>query len=166
MFRFSGPLKKELSLPGWFQAVVRIACLFGAILSSAYLFIVYPLPSLTATQRFWLLYNAPIYGLFFFWLYCRTHERDSFRVGEIVTDGFVVCLALSRFLGPLIPPSGHALFLSYSLLTTGNRLYRIVAAVLLALTIALKLSWGDYHSWLYGILLGVVFAVLHKIVRV
>ena len=37
-----------------------------------------------------------------------------------------------------------------------------VAALLLLATIALKLSWGDYRSWLYGILLGAVLGTVYQ----
>jgi hypothetical protein len=65
-------------------------------------------------------------------------------------------MAVSRFYGLPIPPSGHALFLTHSLVSVRNKYYRIAALVMLIVTILLKLSWGDYRSWLYGIIIGLV----------
>lgn len=64
--------------------------------------------------------------------------------------------------GTFVPSSGHALLMSYSLLTIPNRLYRAAAAAALLLTIALKLTWGDGRSWFYGIALGGLFGAIYR----
>ncbi len=112
-------------------------------------------------EKFDALYSLPLYAAFFSWIYCRLAENAEFRLATIILDLIVVGLAASRFFGPIIPSSGHALLLSYSLLTTGSRLYRIIAAILLALTIAFKLSWGDYSSLSFGILIGSLFGCVY-----
>lgn len=120
-----------------------------------------PLPHLTPEQ-FSLLYNLPLYAIGLVWLYYRWRGRVALNRWRVLLDAAVVVMAASRFLGPLIPPSGHALFLTYAGLTIDRRLFRIVAFILLLATIALKLSWGDYRSWLYGLLLGAALGVLYR----
>jgi hypothetical protein len=105
---------------------------------------------------FSLLYNGPLVILAAFWLLCRKQEYQRWQSLQIMLDMAIMGIAISRFYGALIPPSGHALFLTYSLITVSNRYYRIAALMMLLVTIALKISWGDYQSWAYGILLGVV----------
>lgn len=138
----------------WLASFLCLAALCVTLLS----------PSRTPGEKSSSLYNLPLYSVFFSWLYYRLRESAKVSVATIILDLAVVGLAASRFLGPIIPSSGHALFLGYSLLTTGSRFYRIVAAILLALTIALKLSWGDYSSWLYGILIGLLFAGVYRVI--
>lgn len=119
------------------------------------------MPHLTS-ERFSLLYNWPLYAIGLVWLYYRWRGRGTLNRWRILLDAAVVIMTASRFLGPLIPPSGHALFLTYAGLTVDRRLFRIVAALLLLATIALKLSWGDHRSWLYGLLLGAVLGVIYQ----
>lgn len=105
---------------------------------------------------FFLLYNVPVFGLTLCWVFCRIQEQKAWLSWRSVLDVVVVAIAASRFFGAVIPPSGHALFLTHSLITTANCYYRMATAVMLIITIALKVGWGDYHSWLYGILAGVI----------
>jgi hypothetical protein len=109
---------------------------------------------------FSLLYNGPLVVLAAFWLLCRKQEYQSRQSLKMVLDILIAGIAISRFYGSLIPPSGHALFLTYSLITVSNRYYRIAALMMLLVTIALKISWGDYQLWAYGTLLGVVIGTI------
>lgn len=78
----------------------------------------------------------------------------------MVIDIAVVSIAIARFYGSSIPPSGHAVFLTHSLITISNRYYRLAALSMLIVTIGLKISWHDYASWSYGIVSGVVSGML------
>jgi hypothetical protein len=109
---------------------------------------------------FSLLYNGPLVILLAFWVLCRRREQKRWQSLKILLDIVILSMAISRFYGLLIPPSGHALFLTYSLLTVSNKYYRIAALVMLFVTIALKISWGDYESWSYGIPLGAVSGIV------
>lgn len=109
-----------------------------------------------------VLYNWPLYAIGLVWLYYRWQGRAGLNCWRILLDTTVVVIAASRFLGPLIPSSGHALFLTYIGLTVDRRLFRVLAAILLLATIALKLSWGDYRSWLYGLLLGAALGIIYQ----
>ena len=105
---------------------------------------------------FYLLYNLPLFGLACYWAYCRYRESKQLLSWVSVVDVIVIIVAASRYFGAAIPPSGHALFLTHTLITTRNLLYRVIAIALLILTIALKLSWGDFSSWSYGMLAGLM----------
>lgn len=131
-------------LAGLFFLIASIGCLIALCVSLLN-------PSIKAATRFSLLYNLPLFSAFFFWLRCRMRETAGFSALGIILDVFAVCVAGSRFYRAVLPPSGHALFLSYSLLTVRNRFYRAFAVILLIATAALKLSWGDYGSLVYGI---------------
>lgn len=110
---------------------------------------------------FQLIYNAPLIILCAFWLLFRREEEGKrLRLSRALLDVAVVSIALARFYGSSIPPSGHALFLTHSLLTVGNRFYRLAALIMLAATIGLKISWSDYTSWSYGLALGVISGAL------
>lgn len=103
---------------------------------------------------FSLFYNGPLFGLALFWLYLRVRQKNGKRLLLVILDILVVVIAISRYFGLAIPPSGHALFLTYSLMTVKNWFYRMMAAIMLILTIGLKVSWRDYTSWVYGMLVG------------
>jgi hypothetical protein len=111
---------------------------------------------------FSLLYNLPLFGLAVYWIFCRIQEAKKARPLAIAIDIIVVAMAASRYLGSTILPSGHALFLTHSLLTTANRLYRFIAFILLVATIVLKVSWGDYSSWVYGIIVALGSSVFWR----
>jgi len=103
-----------------------------------------------------ILYNAPMFVMAVFWVFCRIKEGRKLRSWESLVDIIVFIFAASRFFGSRIPPSGHALFLTHTMLTITNRAYRVTALILLIMTVAFKLTWGDYSSWVYGILIGLI----------
>jgi hypothetical protein len=142
-----------------FAQIVSLLASFVSLLALCYLLLQ---PSLTPRQKFSALYNFPLYSVGFLWLFYRLQENKSFLPLMLLVDILVVLIAASRFFGPLVPASGHALFLSYSLLTASSKFYKITSAILLVLTIALKLSWGDHHSWVFGIIFGLFCGILYQ----
>jgi hypothetical protein len=74
-------------------------------------------------------------------------------------DITVFSIALARFFGSSIPPSGHALVLTHTLITVSNRYYRLAALAMLIATAALKISWHDFTSLGYGLGLGIISGV-------
>ena len=151
----------NLTLPDQFRRIAGPILLLASLASLVALVVPLMRHSLTPKERMSILYNVPMYGMFFLWLFCRIRENAVFLPLQVLLDGLVVGIAASRFLGPYLPASGHALFLSYSLLTVASYPFRIASGVLLALTIMLKLSWGDYYSWTCGLLLGVPCAIFY-----
>jgi hypothetical protein len=107
-----------------------------------------------------MLYSWPLYVLAALWLLCRVQEDKNLYSLRTLVDITVVALAVSRYWGSIVPTSGHALFLTHSLMTIRCRFYRIPAAVMLIVTIAFKVSWGDYGSWVYGVLFGFLSGII------
>lgn len=105
---------------------------------------------------FALMYNSPLLILCVFWLLFRKKEYERFQLWRALIDIAVISIAIARFYGSSIPPSGHAVFLTHSLISVNNRYYRLAALTMLIVTIGLKISWGDYTSWSYGVVLGVI----------
>ena len=113
----------------------------------------------SSTALFTLLYNGPLFILGIFWLFFRTQEYRRLRVLGVLLDLAVVSIAIARFFGSSIPPSGHAILLTHTLITVSNRYFRLAAAAMLIATAALKISWHDFASLGYGIVLGILSGV-------
>ena len=109
---------------------------------------------------FSLLYSGPLFILGIFWLYFRVLEYRRSRILGVVLDLAVISIALARFFGSSIPPSGHALLLTHTLITVSNRYFRLSALAMLIATAALKISWHDFSSLGYGIVLGVTSGII------
>ena len=108
---------------------------------------------------FSLIYNVPLFIMGFFWIFFRTQEYRRLQVLRVLLDLAVFAAALARFLGSSIPPSGHAILLTHTLITVSNRYYRLAALIMLIATAGLKISWHDYTSLGYGIVLGTISGV-------
>jgi hypothetical protein len=115
--------------------------------------------------RFLLAYVAPMCLAVPWWARERVRafaQAPGIASGRLLLDAAVVVLAIARFgIGERLPFSGHMLFLSYSLLTTPARGYRLAALVLVIETTIFKLLvWQDVQSWAIGLVLGLVAAVV------
>jgi hypothetical protein len=108
---------------------------------------------------FSLLYNGPLFILGFFWLFFRTEEYKRLQILRVLIDLAVFSIATARFFGTSIPPSGHAILLTHTLITVSNRYYRLAALAMLIATAGLKISWHDFTSLGYGVVLGIVSGV-------
>ena len=105
---------------------------------------------------FSLLYNGPLFILGIFWLFFRQQEYRRLQMLRVLIDVAVFSIAIARFFGSSIPPSGHAILLTHTLITVSNRYYRLAALAMLIVTAGLKISWHDYTSLGYGIVLGMI----------
>src|SRR5215208_4548246 len=81
-------------------------------------------------------------------------------------DAGVVALSILRFFWPVyFPFSGHAFFLSYSMMTTRRRWWLLVAAALMAETTVFKLAlWDDPGSWATGAALGLMGGIIFYLI--
>lgn len=105
---------------------------------------------------FSLMYNGPLFILGIFWLFFRKQEYRRLRILRVLLDIAVFSIAIARFFGSSIPPSGHAILLTHTLITVSNRYYRLAALIMLIATAGLKISWHDFTSLGYGIVLGII----------
>jgi hypothetical protein len=105
---------------------------------------------------FQILYQFPLFLLIAWWFFCRRNENFRIQLVPILLDALVLGVALARFHGSSIPPSGHALILTHSFISVRSQAFKAVAMLMLAGTIGLKISWGDYRSWVFGIALGLL----------
>jgi hypothetical protein len=105
------------------------------------------------------MYNGPLFILAIFWLFFRKQEYRSLQILRVLIDIAVLSIAVARFFGSSIPPSGHALLLTHTLITVSNRYYRLAALAMLIGTAGLKISWQDFTSLGYGIALGLISGV-------
>jgi hypothetical protein len=119
----------------------------------------------SSTALFSLLYNGPLFILGFFWLFLRMQEYRRLRILGVLLDLAVVSIAIARFFGSSIPPSGHAILLTHTLITVSNRYFRIAALAMLIATAALKISWHDFSSLGYGIVLGITSGMIWLLSR-
>ena len=106
------------------------------------------------------MYNGPLFILAIFWIFFRTQEYRRLRIPGVLLDVAVVAIAIARFFGSSIPPSGHALLLTHTLITVSNRYYRLAALAMLIATAGLKISWHDFTSLGYGIVLGITTGMI------
>jgi hypothetical protein len=113
-----------------------------------------------SNQLFSLIYNGPLFILAIFWIFFRIQEYRRLRILPVLLDIAVASIAIARFLGSSIPPSGHALLLTHTLISVSNRYYRLAALAMLIATAGLKISWNDFTSLGYGIVLGMISGVV------
>ncbi len=121
-----------------------------ASLEAAILFALAVIALFSGERRFFYLYYfAPIAAPFVAFLLDRIDRFDATPYSLWILDLLVVGFALARAFRDLPVISGHALFLTYALLTVRSRVARWLAAVVLVEVIYLKVFvWHD--ATLYG----------------
>ncbi len=109
---------------------------------------------------FFLYYMVPLAAPFMAFLLDRAARLQEFRWTQWAIDLPVVVLGLVRALTALPGISGHALFLTYALLTVRSRAAQILTIIVLAEVVYLKLfSWHD-PTLFGGILVAGIAALL------
>lgn len=104
-------------------------------------------------RRFLLYYFTPIGIPFVGFVFDRAEQYKSASTASWVIDLAVLIPALIRALVPIPLISGHALFLSYSLLTSRSRIARITSLLVL-----LQVAYIKIFLWRDATLLGGAFA--------
>lgn len=143
-------------------AAVLTFSLLGAGLYALYATLRFPADKLPGQY----LYVAPIVAPFVAFLFDLAERfRQSPPLG-LVVDVLVVGTAVWRAVGHVPFVSGHALFLSYALLSGRSRVTQITAAVVLLEVIYLKyFVWHDWVTPSTGMLLGSAAAFLVRRLR-
>lgn len=106
-------------------------------------------------------YVVPIVVPFVAFLFDRSERFGQFNLVQSAIDALVVLTAMWRVIGNVPFISGHALFLTYALLSARSRVARITAGVVMLQVIYLKyISWHDWITSTGGIVMGTVAALL------
>ena len=133
-------------------------------LAGAALYVIYATLRFSGDNLFYqYLYVVPIVVPFVAFLCDRAARFHQATVIRLAMDGLVVGTAMWRVLGHVPYVSGHALFLTYALLSTGTRVLQVAAGIVLIEVIYLKLFvWHDAFTLLGGIVLGTVAALIAR----
>lgn len=114
-------------------------------------------------QRFFLIYyHAPIGFAFVVFLFDRLAHYRQISGWQWFVNFFVITLALSRIIAPLPFFSGHALFLSYALLTVSTRLTKAVMIVVLLDAAVVKIFWIHDLTLIGGLILGLAIGLITR----
>lgn len=120
-----------------------------------------PLNRFAGEQRFFLIYyHAPIGFAFVVFLFDRLAHYRQISAWQWFVDFFVIVLALSRTIAPLPFFSGHALFLSYALLTISMRLTKAVMIAVLLDVAIVKIFWIRDLTLVGGLILGLAIGLI------
>ena len=134
----------------------------GTALISALIFALFINFFFEGEQRWFLLYYFTPIGIpFVAFLFDRVERNALASKAGWVIDAVVVGLALVRsvILIPII--SGHALFLTYAILTSKSKIARITALLVLLEVAYIKIfMWSD-ATIIGGVLVGCVAALLY-----
>jgi hypothetical protein len=116
---------------------------------------------------FLLYYFLPVFIVFYLFLFERLSNRKITPWISGVVDGGVLTLSILRAFYTIPYFSGHALFLSYVLLSTKRFTTRVVALMVLLEVVILKVFiWHDatlYGGLLLGFLAGGVWLCCEKV---
>lgn len=104
-----------------------------------------------------LYYNLPIVVPFVLFLLHRARTRGELGARRIAIDVAVVALAASRVVLPVPGISGHTLFLTHAMRTTGGVARAAAVLVFLEVTVIKLALWHDL-SWGGGLVIGLLSA--------
>jgi hypothetical protein len=139
--------------------VVLFFSLLGAGLYALYVTLRFPAGGRAGQY----VYVVPIVVPFVAFLFDRAERFHQTCVLQLALDALVTVTSIWRALGHVPYVSGHALFLTYSLLTARSRVARVAAAVVMLQVIYLKyVVWHDWVSSTGGIILGTAAAFVLK----
>ena len=111
-------------------------------------------------------YVAPIIVPFVAFLFDRAQRPRLLTPVQLAIDVLVVVTAMWRVFGHLPYVSGHALFLSFALLTYKTRVAQVTAAIILLEVLFLKFFvWHDWITAPVGLLLGSIAALISQGLR-
>jgi hypothetical protein len=116
-------------------------------------------------RRFLLYYFTPIGIPFVAFLFDRAEHSAVIPLVSWGIDLAVLIPALTRAFVPLPLVSGHALFLSYCLLTARSKLARVTAFLVVLQVAYLKIFVTHDTALIGGIVVGYLAAVLYRRVK-
>ena len=108
-------------------------------------------------------YVTPIVIPFVIFLIERAKNFQQESTITKLIDAIVIVTAMWRVIGDVPYISGHALFLTYAILSAYTYLGRITAIIIMIEVVYLKVFiWNDWLSLTSGILLGVIAFLMAK----
>lgn len=152
-FNYPKDFERIVANPG----VVYAISLIGA---SIFTLLMLPLPRFAGERRWYLFaYHAPIVAVFISYFFDRVKYRAEIRPWQWGIEVIVVALALIRAVFSIPYISGHALFLSYLLVTTPLRLVWWLAILVFAEVIYIKVAVLNDPTLIGGVIGGVMGGV-------
>jgi hypothetical protein len=107
------------------------------------------------------LYVVPIVIPFVAFLFDRAERYRQSNLIQYTVDAIVVGTAMLRVIGDVPYISGHALFLTYALISSRSRVARITSAIVMVQVIYMKyIVWHDWITPTSGIILGTLAALV------
>ena len=156
-----GFARQPLSL-ALFHPVIVIA--ISGIATLTFVIAMLLLPRFAGEGCFYLFYyHAPIAFAFVTYLFDRAKQWRIIRARRWAIEASIVGLALSRTLMPVPFISGHALFLTYFILTAFSQIARWVAVLAMLDVIYVKLVYVRDLTLLGGIAVGLLAAFLAQL---
>ncbi len=150
---------------GFPEVVFKPAAVIGVSIAAAAVFVLLLLPfPRFASERKWalLVYHAPIVMVFVSYGFDRLEHRGQLPLWQWIIEALVVLVSLVRAVASIPYISGHALFLSYVLVTTPFRLaWWLALGVFLEVVYLKAFVWHDptlIGGALCGIAAGLVVA--------
>jgi hypothetical protein len=108
-------------------------------------------------------YVVPVVVPFVAFIFDRAERARRRTRMQFVVDGLVVLTAMWRVFGDVPYVSGHALFLTYVLLSTRSRVALFAAALVMCEVLYLKFAvWHDWVTPATGMVLGSVAAFVAR----
>jgi hypothetical protein len=145
-----------------FRPATVVVVSFAA--TCAFVVLMLVLPRFAGEGRFYLFfYHAPIAFAFMAYLFDRAGRWGVIRLRQWLVEILVIGLALSRTLMPVPFISGHALFLTYVLLTTPRRLAWWIAALVLLDVSYIKIVILHDATLIGGAIVGILAAVIAQV---
>ena len=138
------------------KAIFHPVGILGLSLGAGALFTLYVIYRTDGFVQSWLIwYLMPVGVVFVAFILDRLKELEHASVQWLIMDLFVVLLSLARAVTPIPFYSGHALFLSYALLTARSLVVKILSMGVFLQVVYLKLvKWDDWVTLTVGILVG------------
>lgn len=159
---------RQITIPwNWIvHPLFVLAVSLGAALAFAgYIIIDNDLGASPGRHGFYLYYMVPLAAPFAVFVLDRAARLRALRWFHWAVDLPVIILGLARALYEVPGISGHALFLTYALLTTRSRAGQVLITIVLAEVAALKLfAWHDMTLF-GGMLVAGVAALLFHLPR-
>ena len=149
-------LDQHQSITSIRRAIFHPLGILGLSLGAGALFALTVICKTDGFVRSWLIwYIMPVGVVFVAFILERLKELGHTSVQCLILDLIVVLLSLARVVTYIPFYSGHAMFLSYTLLSARLRVVKILATVVLLQVVYLKLiKWDDWITLIIGVLVG------------